>query len=128
VLDDNGSPPYFAGDRFGLYAQVVAFAHDDEPTGDIAYAVGDFWQFDAQLHRWNDLSGALGDLGSDPFIPYVMVADPAHGALLTFGGYHSDQDELLSPSAEVWGYTLPSSGVAIPASAGGAEPTPTATP
>jgi hypothetical protein len=128
TVDESGSPPYFASDLYGLYAQVVAFANDDAPTGDIAYAVGDFWQFDAQLHRWHDLSSGLGDLGPDPFIPYVMVADPTGGALLTFGGYHTGDDGLLAPSAEVWSYTLPPSGAAIPASAAGAAPTPTSTP
>lgn len=106
-VSDTSSPAYFTDDTTTLYAQVVVFNLPDGPTGNIMYALADFWQFDAAGRGWIDLSRSLGDLQGAPFIPYVMVADPTMPRLLTFGGYYTNGDGELQASADLRGYPLP---------------------
>lgn len=104
---DTQSPPYFASDDTTLYAQLTVFSLQDVPTGNIMYALDDFWQWNAAQRRWVDLTGEIGDLQGSGFIPYVMVFSPLTAQLLTFAGFHPDADDELQASAGLYAYGVP---------------------
>ena len=107
-VSDTGSLPYFTDDLTRQYADVVIFAQDTEVTGNIHYALQDFWEYSVPDRSWVDRTDRLGALATGPFIPYVMVDDPSNATLLTFGGYHTGQDQTLAVSSAVWTYSLKS--------------------
>jgi hypothetical protein len=100
--------PYFADDLTRQYAAAIVFAFDDEGTGNIPYALQDFWEYSVPDRSWVDRTNRLGALATGPFIPYAMVVDPSNATLLTFGGYHTGQDQTLAVSSAVWTYSLKS--------------------
>lgn len=111
-VSDTDNPPFFADDQSDSYAQIVVFNLPDAPTGNIMYALDDFWQYNIASHGWVDLSYALGDLQNAPFIPYVMVADPTVPRLLIFAGYYTNGDGELQAGANLRSYPLPAIPVA----------------
>jgi len=111
-VSDVKDPPYFSDDASQDYAQLEVFHTSDVPTGNLFFALADFWQYNAAQHRWIDRSGNLGDMQGKPFIPYAMVADPAGSRLITFGGYYPDGNDLLQTGAELRAYPLPAMGIA----------------
>lgn len=121
-VSDTVDPPYFSDDATNLYAQVSVFTLPDIPTGWVQYAVADFWRYGAQEHRWDDLSAALGDLRDQPFIPYVMVADPTTPRLIIYGGFYTNVDGELQAGDALRGFPIPA-GTSSQAAAAG-TPTP----
>jgi len=109
-VSDVKDPPYFSDDATQDYAQLEVFRAADAPTGNLFFALADFWQYNAAQRRWVDLSGNLGELAGRGSIPYAMVADPVGSRLLTFGGYYPDGNDLLQASAELRTYPLPAMG------------------
>jgi hypothetical protein len=104
---DRSSPPYFGIADTNDYATMIIFNGFSTATGTILFALSDFWEFDARRLRWIDQSAQMGVLANKPLIPYNMVLDPPSGRLITFGGYHLDSLDELSPSSQLWAFTLP---------------------
>lgn len=126
-VSDVKDPPYFSDDSTQGYAQLQAFSGTDAPTGNLFFALADFWQYSASKRAWIDRSANLGEMGGKGFIPYAMVADPVGSRLLTFGGYYPDADDLLQASADLRAYPLPATSTEENGTAGGGTPTATAT-
>jgi hypothetical protein len=107
---DTSSPPYFANDDYGFYANLTLFANAPAPSVTLTYALSDFWRFNHGNRTWTDLTSSLGDLDDGGFIPYVMVNDPQAGGFCTFGGFHPDMDGLLVASSSLWCIEEPDTG------------------
>lgn len=101
---DPANLPFFTDDDTRTDAQVVVFADDEESTGNVFYALSDFWEYSTRDRRWIDQTSRLGDLATGPFIPYVMVPEGGGTSLLTFGGYHLDGNGEMAPSSAIWTY------------------------
>ena len=108
VVSDTTDPPYFNADLYNLYAQLIIYSGQTAATGFFQYGLDDFWRYDPVRDRWIDLTDQLGDLSANPFIPFVMIAEPRPAALLTFGGYHPADDDTMALSSGLWRYPLPS--------------------
>jgi hypothetical protein len=96
------SPAYFADDTYSQYANLAVFPGSSLPSGDIIYALADFWRVNRDGYIWTDLTASLGALDNGGFIPYVMVNDPAAGGFCTFGGFHPDPNGILEASSQLW--------------------------
>lgn len=107
-VSDTSDPPYFEDDGSIRYAQRVQLQGTSASPQLLTFGLADFWFFSPGSGDWTDLSGQLGDLAGQAQVPYVMAADPANDAFVTFGGFHPQvPGGTLAMTNETWIYGLP---------------------
>jgi len=125
-LADSTETPAFQQDDFFGYA--IPFADPGaNAAGLTTYALSDFWQYNATMARWVNMSNTLQASSMTPTVPYVMVDDTAANEFLTFSGLHPANGGDLSPSDESWSYGITSQALVTPPTVGVPAPTTTAT-
>jgi hypothetical protein len=114
-VSDTATPPFFASDATQSYAHQLTMPGATPSPQLFTFGLADFWTFTAGTGRWANISGQLGDLAGQALVPYVVAADQADDAFVTFGGLHQQGSNALALSNSTWVYGLPAESGAMAA-------------